>query len=148
MIHGGVSSHHTVSVGVAACGWQRQELLHMGGCSQKAHRFSGRKGERDSTSCPHYVRFHTSSATRASYTQSHPDYTLCSTLRGQRRQPQYCAESTKGLTPLLQERWPTSYSDLKRGINHRSEMPHGGMPDAFLSERTLCIHADGLYIGG
>ena len=56
-------------------------------------------------------------------------------------------EGTKVLTSLLQKRLPTSYSDLKRGINHRSEIPNGGMQDAFLSERTLCIHADGSYIG-
>jgi hypothetical protein len=42
--------------------------------------------------------------------------------------------------------WPPSYSNLKRGINHSSEIPNGGMQDAFLLERTLCIHIDGSYM--
>jgi len=36
----------------------------------------------------------------------------------------------------------SSYSSLKRGINHSREIPNGGMQDAFLSERTLCIRVD------
>jgi hypothetical protein len=48
--------------------------------------------------------------------------------------------------PPRRERLPPSYSDLKRGINHNSKVPNGSMQDAFLSERTLCIHADGSYI--
>ena len=42
--------------------------------------------------------------------------------------------------------WPPSYSNLKHGINHSSEISNGGMQDAFLSERILCIHIDGLYM--
>src|SRR5216683_3096356 len=45
------------------------------------------------------------------------------------------------------ERLLSSYSDLKRGINHSSGIPNGGMQDAFLSERTLCIYVDGSSIG-
>jgi hypothetical protein len=49
--------------------------------------------------------------------------------------------------PPSREGLPPSYSGLKRGINHSSEIPNGGMQDAFLSKRTLCIHVDGSSIG-
>jgi hypothetical protein len=71
--------------------------------------------------------------------------------RGQKAWQKITAADTGGRThgPDLspsRESWPPSYSNLKRGINHSSEIPNGGMQDAFLSERTLCIHIDGLYM--